>query len=300
MPTTYYRNLVPGQWQIGDIVMGRGTNILVETVNNNPYDIDAQDYQRARADEVSFGKDSWKPTTIEFTFEVLHNYLLPGFEDTKPNFWHSMPSIVDLKREWRADEVRKIWNQMKPIFLCSKYDELHKVILGRTGQFGETQDDMFDHGEVVKVVAEFRRADTYAYGLNYNSIVMTQALTATSINGTNGQAPSWLKLLLQGPMNHPIITLSNLYQTTGDIVIDFNYNIPSGKIVEINSEPWSRRVVSNDDPPLSLPAKLIGETPYLDKLQFNFNQNIDIELAATGMDGNSALAVQWRDTYQVL
>lgn len=300
MPTTYYRNLVPGQWQIGDIVMGRGTNILVESVNVNPYDIDAQDYQRARADEISFGKDSWKPTTIEFTFEVMHNYMLPGYEYLKPNFWHSTPTIADLKREWRADEVRKIWNQMKPIYMCSKYDGLPKVILGRTGQFGETQDDMFDGGEVVKVTAEFRRADTYAYGISVNAVALNQSDMDVTIDGTNGEGPSWIKLLLRGPLNHPIITFTNLHDTTGNIVIDFDYNIPAGKVVEINGEPWARRVVSNDNPPLSLPRKLIGDTPYLDKLCFDFNKEIGISFTASGMNSDSEILATWRDSYQVL
>lgn len=300
MPTTYFRNLVPGQWQIGDIILGRGTNIIVESINVNPYDIDTQDYQRSRADEINFGKDSWKATTIEFSLEVMHNYLLEPFEGTKPNFWHSMPTIADLKREWRGDEVRKIWGQMKPIYLCSKYDEKQKIVLGRTGQFGEVQDDMFDHGEVVKVTAEFRRADTYAYGLNQNTVIMDSDNLDVTIDGTNGEAPSWIKLLLKGPMNHPIITFENLHDTDTDIVIDFDYNIPADKIVEINGEPWARRVVSNDNPPLSLPAKLIGETPYLDKLSFDFNKEIAIGLSATGMTADSEIAVQWRDTYQVL
>jgi hypothetical protein len=300
MPTTYFRNLIPGQWQIGDIVMGRGTNILVESIVANPWDIENQDTRRARSDEINFGKDSWKPTTIEFTFEVMHNYLLPEFAGSKPNFWHSMPSIVDLKREWRANEVRKVYGQLKPIYMCSKYDEKVKVILGRTGQFAEFQDDMFDKGEVVKVTAEFRRADTYSYSLEQNAIALNQANPDVSINGTNGEAPSWIKMLLKGPLNHPIITLTNLLDADEPIVIDFDYNIPSGKIIEINGEPWARRVVSNDNPPLSLPAKLIGDTPYLDRLVFDFNRQVDIELTAGGMTSESEVLMVWRDTYEVL
>ena len=297
MPTTYFRNLVPGQWQIGDIVMGPGTNIRVETINNNPYDIDKQDYQRARADEINFGKDSWKPTSLEFTFEVLHNRMLPGYESTKPNFWHNMYSITDLKREWRSDEVRKVWGQLKPIYVCSKYDEIQKVILGRTGQFGETQDDLYNNGEVVKVIAEFRRADTYAYSIGYNSVTLTAGAPVQHIFGTNGEGPSWLRLLLQGPMNHPIINFANLHDTDSDIQINLNYNIPSGKIVEINGEPWARRVVDNSDPPLSLSSKLIGDTPYLDKLAIDFDGTTTISGSSLG---SGQIQVVWRDSYQVI
>jgi len=297
---SYYKNLVPGQWQIGDIVMGRGTNIQVLTVDVKAYDINAQDYQVARADETRFGQDSFKPTTIELGMIVLHDYLLPGYEGSIPNFWHSQPTIQDLQREWRFDEGRNITGQMKPLFVNSKLDEVPKVIMGRPGQFTYTYDDMFDKGEVCQVTAEFRRGDTFAYGLPLNTVLLNQADPTATISGTAGEGPSWLITKILGPVNHPVLTFENLYNTTAPIVIDLDYNIAADEIVEINGEPWSRRVVNNEDPPLSLPAKLIGDTPYLDKLRFNFNASVNIELTGTGMNSDTLVAVQFRDTYQLI
>lgn len=300
---SYYRNLVPGQWQIDDIVMGRGTNIRIEDFDVKPYDINAQDYQVARADEIRFGYDSHKPTTLELTLEVLHNRMLPGYEYLKPNFWHSMPSLSDLQQSWRGDDVRNIYGQMKPLYYCSNLDEIPKIILGRPGQFGITGSDTYSLGETVKCVAEFRRGDTYAYSIYQNAIFMNSTTLLSQINGSGGTGPSWLSIFIAGPVDHPIVTLDNMMIGSGQIgsvTIELDYDIEDGEIVEINGEPWARRVVNNADPALSLPAKLVGGSPYLDRLRFNFNSTVHLEFSGGSMTSGTGVAVLWRDSYQVL
>lgn len=300
MADWYYRNLIPGQMQIGNIVMGRGTNIIIEGVNHNPHDVNNQDYQVSRADEIRFGFDQFKPTTTELTLSVLHNRLLEGFEGTIPNFWHSNPTIEDLAREWRGDGVRQVWGQMKPLYVRSKYDEKHKVVYGRPGQFAYTADDMYNHGEVVHVTAEFRRGDTLAYSLDQYAITLDQSDLSKQIIGTGGTGPSWLRVFLAGPIDHPILTFTNMFLSPSPVVIDLDYNVAADEIVEINAEPWSRRVVNNDDPSLNLAAKLIGATPFLDKLRFDFNSVVDVTLAGTGITSATAALILWRDSYQVI
>lgn len=297
---SYYKNLVPGQWQIGDIVMGYGTNIRVVSVDVKAYDVNAQDYQVARSDENRFGMDSFKPTTIELTLSVLQNRLLAGNEDLIPNFWHSMPSIHDLSREWRGDGVRQIWGQMKPLYMCSKLDQTEKIIYGRPGQFTYVADDEFNGGEVMNCVAEFRRADTFAYSIYQNAVsIKTDDLTKT-ITAPNSQGPNWLKIFIAGPVDHPILTFTNMFMSPTDVVMDLDYNIAADEIVEINAEPWSRRVVNNGDPPINLASNLIGSTPYLDKLKFNFDSSVDITFAGSGMTGATEALVMWRDVYTVI
>lgn len=296
----FYRNLIPGQWQLGDIVWGKGTNIKIESTDIKAYDINAQDYQVARADEARFGFDSHKPTTIEFSLQILTSHLLQGFENEIPNFWHSMPNVHDLQREWRFDEGRNIWGQMKPLYVCSKLDDLPKIVFGRPGQFSYTADDEFNHGEVMKVVAEFRRGDTYSYSVAQNAIFMNSSQLVTSLIGSGGNGPSWLEIILQGPITHPILTFQNLYQQSADIVIDLNYDIAADEQVQITGEPWTRRVINNGSPALNLSANLIGATPYLDRLRFNYNQTVGISLAGGGMTTNTGVAILWRDAYQVI
>src|SRR6185295_12738104 len=103
------KNLVAGQYQLGDLIFGRGTTVRVETFDIKPYDVNAQDFQLARADEISFGWDQLKPTTIEITLHILNNRLLPEFEGTIPNFWEEMPTVLDFQLEWRSDDTRYDW-----------------------------------------------------------------------------------------------------------------------------------------------------------------------------------------------
>lgn len=299
---SYYRNLIPGQWQIGEIVMGLGTNIKVEDFDAKPYDVNAQDYQVSRADEVRFGFDQFKPSTITLTLDVLHNRMLPGYEDTKPNFWHDMPNVFDLAREWRFDEGRQIWGQMKPLYVNSKLDQTEKIIFGRPGQFGSTADDDYNGGEIVKCLCEFRRADTLAYSLYENVVEMNQDVLTQTIAGlATRQGPAWMRVLIYGPVHHPVITFNNLFNSATPVIIDFDYNVAVNEVVEISAYPWARRVVNNGTPVLNLAANLVGSTPYLDRLRFNFDAEVDISMTTSGsMNADTLVAVLWRDVYTVI
>lgn len=290
------RNLISGQYQIGDLVFGRGTTVPVEVFDPKPYDINAQDTQLSRNDEVYFGVDQLKPTTIEITFHVRYNWLLPHYVGLIPNFWSEMPTVADFAREWKADEIRQIPNQVKPLYKCGR-DGITKIIFGRPGQF--TPADNPDFTEAVQCLGEFRRLDTFGYSLNETGFVLTQAAPNGTINGTQGNAPSWFRVLMTGPINHPIFTFTNTYQR-GDITIDFNYNVAVGEVVEISSYPWQRRIVNAATPPLNLARKLIGDSPYLDRMRFANNASMAVTMAGAGMTGATKAVVLWHDAYQVV
>lgn len=78
--------LLPGQYQLGDLVMGKHTNIIVTNFEAQPYDVNAQDYQISRSDEMRFGSDHFKPTSVQMTMEVIYNKLLEPFAASDPNF----------------------------------------------------------------------------------------------------------------------------------------------------------------------------------------------------------------------
>lgn len=295
---SYYKNLVKGQWQIGDLVFGRGTNIKVNSADVAPADVQPGDYQTARADEKQFGFDQLIPTVIQFDINVLNNYLLPGWEDYIPNFWHSMPTVEDFAQEWSGDDVRNKWGQMKPLYHRSRLDNIEKIIFGRPSAFAPKWDDEFGNGEVVNVTCEFRRGDTLAYGVQEKRITLQQGQLATVVNGHSGKAPTWMRILLEGPINHPVITLTNMWNQVEPLVIDFDYNIPAGQIVEISGYPWSRRVVSSLGQ--ALPRSLVGQSPYLDKLRFNFNAEVGVTLAGTGITAATRAHVLFRDAYRVI
>lgn len=277
-------NLVPGQWQLGNIIIGTGTNIKMEDTDVKPYDINAQDYQVARSDETRFGFDFFKPTTIELTFNVLSNYLLPEFEGSIPNFWHGMPTINDVAAEWRGDDVRNIWGQLKPLYTCSKLDEIQKVVFGRPGQFNFTANDFWDRGLAVKCVAEFRRADTLVYSAEENSVPVGSGIGVTRLAGDGPDA--WMQVIITGPTTNPTIAV-------GSKSLTINHSVPSGHFLTVSSYPWERYAV--DSTGVNLAANITGANKYLDQLRIP--HGVETEVTVSG--GGSA-ALIWRDTYSAL
>lgn len=253
--SNHYRNLVPGQFQVGSLVMGRGTNIRVENFDVKPDDINVQDYGVQRSEEVLFGQDYLKPTTMELTLTLLENKLRAGYENVIPNFWHNMPTIHDFVKEWRFDEGRQNWGEMKSIIHCDK-DGNARVIYGRPGQFSTNVPSSIDPHR--SILAEWRRADTLNYSLNEIGTELTRNEVPDLIMRTQGNAPSWLRIVGVGPLTNPKITI-------GEHIVQLNRTIPAGQSFEISSYPWQRRAISNSRE--NLAADLAGTSPYLDRLK---------------------------------
>lgn len=268
-----------GQYQIGDIVMGAGTNIIVTSFNPQSYDLNAQDYQITRSDEMRFGVDSFKPTTIQMNLEVIYNWLLPPFQDTISNFWQDKPTVNDLADEWRANDVRTQWGQIKPLYYCGR-DGIEKMIFGRPGQF--TAEKVSEKSTVVKCTADFRRADTLVYGTTEN---VAQLGSNTSVNRTVGNAETWYRIVVNGPATNPAFLINGK-------TIQLNATIPSGQFVEISSYPWARRIVSNTG--TNLRNTLSTTSTYLDKLK------LPMGVVEAKVTSGATAYLAWRDAWSAI
>jgi hypothetical protein len=288
------RNLLPGQYQIDNLVFGRHTTVRVESCEVKPYDINSQDYQTTRSDEMHFGWDQLKPTTIEITFHVMNNYLLPQYEHLIPNFWDEMPTVSQFQESWRGDDIRYNWGEMKPLYICGR-DGITRTVFGRPGQF--TYAPNTPYTEDVQCLGEFRRADAYSYAVNETVDLMTFDQKSVVVPGTNGDAPSWFRILMTGPAVNPNFAM--IGTMLGDVEFDLNYTIAEGEVVEMSGYPWSRRVVSSTGENLS--AKLIGDTPYLDRMRFDHDSELTVTMSAeSGMTEATVAALLWYDAYQVV
>mgnify|MGYP000075284692 CR=1 FL=1 len=266
---SYYRNLLPGQYQVGDIIMGRGTNIIIEDFDVNPSDINAQDYQIPRTDEIRFGQDDLKPTTIEIKGQVLYNWLLEDYEGTIPNFWHGKPTAADLEMLWRADSFRRNWGELGYIYYCDN-DGNGKIIFGRPGQFKRTKRTKYN--PVVEFTAEFRRADTLNYSAEEYAIQMTSNALPQYLTRLQGNTDSWIKILGQGPITNPKITI-------GELEIELEGSWGANEVFEISSYPWQRRAVDSNK--VNLSTKLVGDVNYLDKIKIPVNTPIPVRWTST-------------------
>lgn len=268
--------LTKGQYQLGDIVMGANTNIIVTGFEVQPYDINAQDYQISRTDEMRFGYDSFKPTSIQMTMEVIYNWLLPPFQNTIPNFWKDKPTVNDLAQEWRANDVRTQWGQIKPLFYCGR-DNVNKMIFGRPGQFSAEKPSHLS--TVVKCVGEFRRADTLNYTVEE---YVVQLGPNTVLNRNGGDSETWCRLIINGA-NNPVLSING---KTVEIVA-------SASVIELSSYPWSRRVVS--DTGVNLRSALSTSSAYLDKITLPMGTS-EVRL----LSGASSAYLLWRDAWSAV
>lgn len=264
-PSLLY-NLVPGQYQIGDKVIGRGTTVRMETCDVKPYDQNNQDYQVARSDELRFGQDTFKPSTIELTFDVINNKLRPGYEGLIPGFWDEMPKVTDFSAIWRNDESRHLSGSMVPLYICGK-DGLTRAVYGRPGQFTYTKEEEYD--EYVQCLAEFRRGDTLAYTARETYFKLEQNSDPFYLIRGSGDGPStWLRVLLVGPLTNPVITI-------GTQQLQLNYAIAAGNAVELSSYPWQRRIIDANG--LDLSANMMGNSQYLDKYTLPYGTPIPLK-----------------------
>lgn len=271
--------LKPGQFQIGDFVFGDRTWFSIETCDIGGYDMNIQDFQSTSSDELRMGLDTIKPLPIQFTINYLRNRLLPnvialeGLSGYEYSFEND-PLPVSFAREWRADEYRHAWGELKPLLFCRE-DGTVVRIYGRPGKISISRS--VSQNDVRKIVCEYRRSDALAYSdiewwvHSRPNEIMT---IARSENYNMGDGPSWIRFVLIGPMIHPIIQF-------GSQTIELDYELDTGQVAEISTYPWSRRAIDVTNG-LNINTKLIS--PYLDRIKFPSNTAIELSWTATGLN----------------
>lgn len=296
--------LNPYQYQVGSTVFGRNTNIPISKIDIQPYNVNNQDFQIARTDENRFGIDTLVPAPIVFTAAIVENHMLSNFANVVPsdfdeNDLFAMRGTVlsDLAKTWKAKEVRAFWGSVIPLLCCTSTGEVLRIY-GRPGKFQYTP-RYNDLTQWIDFQAEFRRGDTYAYSDNEYYVgsatdpfagLAPGASPVTAERGL-GDADSWLRVLIDGPATHPIITY-------GSNVIELDVVIGAGVTLEISSYPWQRRVMDSDG--VNWRAKVIGDTKYLDQILFTADTSISISWTCTGSDVSSQLFFLWREAYNVI
>lgn len=278
-----------GQFQIGDVVFGRNTLFPINELNMNGYDVTAGDYQVASADEIRMTRDFISPTSISFTLAVLDNYILPnmGGYGTATAVEDGKFALDNFVREWRADEVRGVWGATKP--LKNRQDNgKTTLIYGRPRKLAVGKASR--KSEFAVVVAEYQRLDTLAYSNEEYFVNMAPGAGPLSVARLDGQAPSWLRFLIAGPANDPLITFGTQFQ------IQLDYNLPADKVIEINSYPWTRRVIRAPEN-LNLSPLMIPPSPYLSDMKFPANSTRNVSWSAGGTTGASNLSMLWREAY---
>ena len=230
-----------------------------------------QDYQISRTDEKRYGIDHISPTTIDVKWSVLNNKIMehmnPPAGMTRESFWRDFPTMETIAYEWKADDIRRQWGALKPIYICGA-DGVTRVIYGRPGAFTAVHPSVY--AEWVDCIGEYRRADTLCYREKETEVdipIGGDPLFVRRNGKDDGDSDAWFRLLLHGPIVHPIITV-------GIYTIELDFDIDETDTVEISSYPWSRRVINSERRNLS--TRMIGNTEYLDVLKMPSNQEVPV------------------------
>jgi hypothetical protein len=284
------RNLRPYQWQIGDLVFGPYTSYPILGVNPASYNVNAQDYQVALSDETRMAQDTLQAQPITFTIGVRDNAPVPNMANMLPAdlITKSSRLLTALQSEWKGNEVRLQWGALKPLIFCDGYGSVRRVY-GRPRKFQYTRKRR--GSSFHKVTCEYARADT----LSHSDIEYAAALELNTGPETftrlGGDADSWLRVLLTGPQTNPIVVIGNLQ-------IQLQTVIAAGVQVEVNSYPWTRRIIDSNG--VNGRTWMIGNTKYLDQLHIPPNTPLPMSWSATGTTSASACTVLWRDAYNTI
>lgn len=276
------RNLLPGQYQIGDFVFGAHTMYPVESFDIGAYDVNVQDFQTPTSDSIRFGRDTLKPMPIQITINAMKNFILPNIaglvNNTKELNFENDHRPGRFAKEWRADAVRSQWGELKPLYICREEDGRVVRVYGRPGKLAVPP--LKHRGTNQQILAEYRRSDTLCYS-DIEWFVQSRPNEIVKLTRSEdfdmGNAPCWLRILLVGPMTHPIIQI-------GSVTVELDEIIELGEVVEISSYPWQQRVIRLNDG-VSLSAKLTR--PYLDKLQLNIESGVELSWNATNINQSS-------------
>jgi len=283
------KNLVRGQWQIGDLVMGPGTQYDVMPPKIGSYNVQNQDTQIPLSDTMLFGQDTFQGGTLTFKIGVKDNAPVRYMPNTLPADLVTKASklLGVLQGEWKADEIKQQFGGAKALIHCDQYG-VTKQIWGRPRKFEYTPKTQTSQWRSVN--AEFVRLDTLCHADSETLAALTVG-AAPVFYATGGDAPAWFRVLLIGPQSHPIVNV-------GNNEIELDLDILAGVTVEVSSYPWIRRVVDSNG--VNWRNAVIGATKYLDQLRLPASSPVAMSWSASSTSAASKCLVLWRDAYHTI
>jgi hypothetical protein len=285
--------LQPFQFQLGTTVFGQNTLYPVSKVDVQTYNIQAQDFQVSRSDEIRMGVDTFAAGPIMFEIGVIDNAPLnnlPGGPDKLLPLdlsGRGSAALTKIQKEWKAEEVKGLWGELKPLLVCGADGETRRIY-GRPRKF--TYSRKSPKSQFFKIIAEYARIDTKSY--DNVETMLTVGPKESTFNRVAGDADSWFRALFYGPMSQPKLWING----RDSIMLDMD--IPANGIVEVSSYPWARRIV--DDKGLNWRTKLIGNTKYLDQLFLEPTKQYTVRYESKGTSATSKVLIVWRDAFNVV
>lgn len=288
------RNLRPYQFQIGDVIFGRHTPYPVEKVDIQSYNVNNQDFQVPMSNETRMGIDTKQAGPMTFTMGVIDNAPAHGVANLPEDLIaKSSLLLTTLQNEWKATAASKQWGELKPLIYCDGYGSVRRIY-GRPRKFSYTRKT--PKSQFYRVTAEYARVDTLTYSDIEYAASLVQGADPVDYSRLGGDADTWLRVLLQGPMTNPVIYI-------GDTTIQLQISLDTDTVLELSSYPWARRIVSAPTAGGTVTNQrrtLIGDTRYLDQIMMPAGESVAMKYTATGTTSATECLVLWRDAYNVV
>lgn len=284
-------SLKDGQFQIGDLKFGRGTNISIVGVDQVGYDVSPGDYGLPQSDEIRFRKDYIQPGVMQFSLAVVDNYILDSSSGiTLPPGASSDEAIEELKMEWSADKHRLEWGSVKP--LTYRGPGLTRVLYGRPRSFAserrKTRSGWYG------VTCSYQLADRLSYAEETTSEGMSVGEIKTISRGS-GLAPSWVSAIIIGPASSPVMQF-------GPHTVSVDTTIGAGEVLTLGSAPWQRLLLAYRSGGLveNVGAKAIDGSAYLEDIRFPEKSEWSVSFSAGGTSSQTEMMVGWQEAYHAV
>lgn len=282
-------DLREGQWQIGDLKFGKGTQISISGMDQVGYEVTPGDYPIPQSDEIRFRRDFIKPGVLQFELSIVDNYVLPGFEGAV-NYEPADELLERFSREWRADEVRREWGWVKP--LTYRGPGKTRMLFGRPRNLAS--DRRKSRSGWYGLTCSYQLSDSLSYSEDVTSIPV-QVGVESSIARDDGQAPSWLTVYFSGPATNPVFQI-------GPNLVSMDVTLSTGDILVLAAAPWERRAVvyraSGTDE--NVGWRMIDGSAFLEDLRLPEKKTWSVKVTASGTSSETHCVVGWREAYHAI
>lgn len=297
--------LPEASWELDSIPFGPGSDIAIQTVDFGDVELVLGDVPRPRADGIMFGQDRRGGRVLTFELTVLTDYGLPevpgygGYGTVA-----SLDTLRQLSMAWSADQVRTtpgavsrlryrlggrqrtFYGRGRKFAVVSGYETLGRIPVTATFQAVDqlTYDDV-EQTTVVPFVPPPAGGLTWPVTFPWTTIPVAYSPGEIAVAG---DAPSWLTIVINGPISNPSVRLVGGWTVGLDLVVQ------PGEYVVIDPRPWSRGVRVNGV--TNVAGALTSTSPRLSELRLPFGVH---ELVLTGADstGSSSMVLVWRNAY---
>jgi hypothetical protein len=301
--------LPEASFELDGVTFGPGSATSIQDVDFGDPELTVGDLPRPRADGMMFGRDYRGGRLVTFELTVLTAYTAPAVAALPELGGYGTVATLDelalLNRAWSGGLVRTTPGAVSR--LRYRLGGRQRVLYGRPRKFAATSGwatlgrvpvsatfqaidhrfyDDVERTAVVPYIPPPAGGLTFPIEFPWSTITVGYSPGVIAVAGTE---PSWLVIVIYGPIVNPAVTWVG-----GDWTLGLNLSLLDSQFVVIDPRPWSRGV--RLDGVTNVAGALTPTSPRLSELELPFGTH---EIVLSGQDdtGLSSMTLAWRHAY---